>query len=140
MPLSAPMPSTAAARNALARRYRDDGRGAFTGERLVVLLYERLLADVDGAAEALSAGDRAAAGPKLVNAQAIVDALDTALQVDAWSGGAQLQSIYTYVCELLVQANVTGRPAPLAECRRVLQPLCDAWRDAWRATTQASLS
>jgi flagellar protein FliS len=95
----------------------------------VVLLYERLLRDLDDAAAAFEAG-----GPvhePLVHAQEIVAALEAALDPAAWAGANGMASLYGHLHGQLVAANLERDPARIAHCREVVAPLAAAWRDAW---------
>jgi flagellar protein FliS len=121
------------ARRAAQHRYRSDGT-VMTPARAVVLLYERLLRDLDDASAALGAADRGAAHQALVHAQEIIDGLDVALDTDVWPEGVGLRDLYHYLGRRLVEANLRGDPAAVAECRRIIEPLATAWSDAWTAT------
>jgi flagellar secretion chaperone FliS len=105
---------------------------AMTPGRLVVLLHERLLRDLDDAATALDAGDRYGAHRGLLHAQEIIAELDRALDGDVWSGAAALSSVYRYVTGLLVRANVAADRAPVDEAQGLMEPLATAWRQAWQ--------
>ena len=129
MPLTSltPPPSGAVAR--ARRRYAGAGAEAPSSERLVVLLYERLLKDLDDAGAALADG-RSPHEP-LTHAQEIVDALDTALDVDSWPGAANLSALYAHLLVELVAANLERDARRVAACREVVAPLAEAWRAAW---------
>ena len=58
--------------------------------RLLTMLYDRMLLDVDRAVICLQAGDRVDGTQHLAHAQEIVAELMVSLQVDAWDGGPQL--------------------------------------------------
>lgn len=124
--------ATGAVRSARSR-YRSNGSITSPG-RAVVLLYERLLRDLDDAATALAGGDRATAHHPLIHAQQLVDGLDAALDVEVWPAAAGLRDLYDYVGRLLVEANLAGDRAKVEECRRILEPLASAWAEAWAAT------
>jgi flagellar secretion chaperone FliS len=120
-------------------RYRTDGLASQSPQRLLVLLYQRLGADLQRAEACLATGDRTGAHVLLVHAQDIVSELRLALDVDAWPGGPGLAELYHYLEQRLVAANVTKSAALVAECRAVVAPLIDAWEDAYR-TVQADRS
>ncbi|WP_336921768.1 flagellar export chaperone FliS [Aquipuribacter sp. SD81] len=101
-----------------------------TPAQLLVRLYDRLLLDLDRAHEAQVAGQHLEATAQLVHAQAIVSELAGSLDVDAWSGGPRLLSIYTFLLAELVRANVERSPQRTRECRSVVEPLAEAWREA----------
>lgn len=129
MPLtSLPSPPPGAVARA-RRRYAGAGAEAPSSERLVVLLYERLLRDLDDATVALSEG-RSAHEP-LTHAQEIVDALDTALDTSSWSGAEGLSALYQHLISELVAANLERDARRVAACREVVAPLADAWKAAW---------
>ena len=115
---------------AARERYLADSIATASPARLLVMLYDRLVLDLDRAEQALLARDRAAAGRQLLHAQDIVLELRASLQVDAWEGGPGLASLYTFLHTELVRANVAGDAAHVAACRRLVEPLADAWRDA----------
>jgi flagellar secretion chaperone FliS len=117
-------------------RYLADSIATASPARLLVMLYERLVLDLDRAEQALLAQDRATASQQLLHAQDIVLELRISLQVDAWSGGPGLASLYTFLLTELVRANVAGDAARVAACRGLVEPLADAWREA--ATAQVA--
>lgn len=98
--------------------------------RLLVMLFDRLVLDVQKALAAQQAEDFTAASPQLLHAQEIVLELRSSLQRDVWEGAAQLDSIYAWLHTRLIQANVQRDPATTAECLRIIEPLAEAWREA----------
>ena len=40
---------------------------------------------------------------------------------------ADLSALYAYVCQRLLQAQLSNDAAALDECRRLMQPLREAW-------------
>jgi len=111
-------------------RYVTDAVATVGPARLLTMLYDRLLLDVDRAAEALAAGDRAAGASQLQHAQDIVAELMSSLDERVWDGGAQLMEIYRYLFTALVDAAVRADPERVTECRAVIEPLRDAWHEA----------
>jgi len=128
MTLSAPNTATVARAQ---RRYASDAT-APSPERMVVLLYERLLRDLDEAEQALQGGTTA--HEPLTHAQEIVAALEAALDPSAWSGATSMAALYDHLHGQLVEANLRRDVAKVAHCRTVVAPLADAWRDAWVQT------
>ncbi|MDQ4007464.1 MAG: flagellar export chaperone FliS [Actinomycetota bacterium] len=104
-------------------------------QRLLVMLYERLLLDVQRALTAQQAEDHAAAHPHLIHAQDIVTELRSTLRVDAWAGGPGLAALYDWLHVQLVQANVKRDTATTADCLPVIESLAEAWRQAALAAT-----
>ncbi|GAA4980637.1 flagellar export chaperone FliS [Kineococcus glutinatus] len=114
-----------------ANRYLSNSLETASPAALVVMLYDRLVLDLKRAEEALGAGDRGTAHTNLVHAQDIVRELLASLDVDKWEGGPGLSSLYTWLLQELVTANVTADAARVLFCRtETVEPLADAWRQA----------
>ncbi len=114
----------------LARRYLEDGMATIPKPQLLLRLYERLQVDLERAVEAVDQADIEASHNALVHGQDIVYELNLALDVEQWEDGRRLRSIYQHVTELLIDANMTKSTAPIHEAARLIDPLCDAWREA----------
>ena len=98
--------------------------------RLLNMLYERMLLDVDRAVISLKAGDRVDGTQHLAHAQEIVAELMVSLQEDAWDGGPQLMSIYRYLLAELIETSVKGDAERAVACRDLILPLAEAWQEA----------
>jgi flagellar secretion chaperone FliS len=120
--------------SSLRNRFVDVSATTASKPRLVVMLYERLERDIVEAINAFDRGSPSDAHAPLVHAQDIVQALSGALDVDAWSDGAQLQALYVYMLELLVRANVRKQAEPAQQCLTIVRPLLEAWRAALAAS------
>ncbi|MFK0400979.1 flagellar export chaperone FliS [Microbacterium sp. NPDC090225] len=118
------------------QQYLEQQVASASPERLLTLLYDRLLVDVDRAGAAQAAEDWVAAGTHLTHAQQIVAELSGSL-TDAWDGSADLRAVYTYVTGRLIAANIGHDRAATAECRELVAPLREAWHQA-AAVTSAS--
>lgn len=122
-----------ARRNAqLANRYQNDGMATASPRKLLVMVYERLLKDLDSARDAISAGQIEASHDALVHAQELIHELRLALDVEVWPAAEQLISVYDYVYDLLIQCNQEKTLEPLEECYRILLPLNEAWNTAYQ--------
>ncbi len=97
---------------------------------LLVMLYDRLVMDLVRAEDAQRAGVRETANANLIHAQDIINELLATLDIAAWEGAPGLASLYAYVLGELVRANVHGDAERTATCRRLMEPLRDAWREA----------
>lgn len=98
--------------------------------QLLVMLYERLVLDLQRATDALRQGEPSQAHDPLLHAQDIVVELRSTLRVDAWEGGPGLAALYDYLYGELVRAN-TGKDLARAEFGlHVASTLRDTWRDA----------
>jgi len=122
------MPTTSpyAARSTYARNAVDTA----SPDRLLVMLYDRLVRDLSHAEQAIAEHALSRANAELQHAQQIVLELRTSLDVDAWSGGPGLRQLYTYLHGELVDANVEKDAERVATCRALVEPLRDAWHAA----------
>ena len=101
-----------------------------TPSQLLVMLYERLVLDVQRATDALRRGEPSQAHEPLLHAQEIVLELNASLDVDAWDGAPGLASLYDYLHHELVKANM-AKDLKVAEfCLHVVETLRDTWREA----------
>ena len=114
----------------LRARYMGDTVATASPQQLLVMLYDRLALDLQRAEEALVAGDREISHAQLLHAQEIVIELRASLQVDVWEGGPRLAALYSWVLSELMKANLKGDVRRVRDCRQVVEPLRDAWREA----------
>ncbi|HEU5038072.1 MAG TPA: flagellar export chaperone FliS [Nocardioides sp.] len=98
--------------------------------QLLVMLYERLVLDVQRATDALRNAEPSQAHAPLLHAQDIVLELASSLRVDAWDGGPGLAALYDYLYSELVRANVHKNLATAEFCLQVATTLRDTWREA----------
>ncbi|WP_136518491.1 flagellar export chaperone FliS [Cellulomonas telluris] len=106
--------------------------------RLLTMLCDRLLLDVQRAAHALGAGQRPQATQHLAHAQEIVAELIASLDVDAWEGGPRLLSIYTWLHGELLSAAASGDAERVDACARVVEPLARTWHEAADAVARTA--
>jgi flagellar protein FliS len=114
------------ARNA----YVDQMVATASPAKLLVMLFDRLVLDVQRAVEAQEQDRHADAGPQLLHAQEIVLELRSSLRKDVWDGAAQLDSIYAWLFEQLIKANVSRDVAVTKDCLGIIEPLAETWREA----------
>jgi flagellar protein FliS len=114
----------------LRARYMGDAVSTASPQQLLVMLYDRLALDLERGEEGLTGGDRDGAREQLMHAQEIVLELRASLQVDVWEGGPRLAALYAWLLGELMQANLKGDVRRVRDCRRVVEPLRDAWREA----------
>ncbi len=98
--------------------------------KLLVLLLDRLVLDVQRAQGCQEEGDAVAAGPHLLHAQEIVLELRSSLRLDLWEGAEQLAGIYGWLYQQLIRANVSRDVAVTRDCLRIIEPLAETWREA----------
>lgn len=122
---------------AVRSRYLDDSVATASPATLLVMLYDRLVRDLERAEAALEQDRRDLAAPQLTHAQDIVSELAATLDRDAWDGAEQLASLYAYLGTRLVEANVEGDITKVIECRSLIEPLHDAWKQAAEQVAKA---
>lgn len=111
------------------QRYREETILSASPARLVTLLFDRLMLDIERGEAAQRDGRWESANTELQHAQRIVAELSSSL-TDEWSGSASLRAIYDYLARTLVGANIGRDPERTRECRELVAPLRDAWHTA----------
>jgi flagellar protein FliS len=114
----------------MRQRYITDSVSTASPVKLLMMLFDRLVLDLDRGEQALLAGDRPEANTHLKHAQDIVTELHVTLDMDAWDGAAGLASLYAFVETELIFANVRGDAARVHGVRGLMEPLRDTWREA----------
>ena len=105
--------------------------------RLLTMLYDRLVRDLDDAESAILLANPQAAHNALRHAQDIVSELSYSLDAGSWPGGEHLDSLYTWLLGQLVTTNLTKDASLLSGCREVVEPLREAWHEAANAQSVA---
>jgi flagellar secretion chaperone FliS len=111
-------------------QYNRDAVLSATPVRLLTMLYDRLLLDLNRAATAQQQEVWPVATENLLHAQAIVAELSSSLNVDAWDGGEGLMALYTYVSTALISANIHRDIERTRESIALLEPLRQTWHEA----------
>lgn len=106
--------------------------------RLLTMLYDRLLLDLNRAEAAQQTGDWTVASENLIHAQDIIAELVSSLKPEIWDGAQGLLSLYAFATETLINANIRRDPAITRQVITLLEPLRQAWHEAAAAPTQAT--
>src|SRR5438067_3639144 len=115
---------------AVRNRYMADSVATTSPARLVTMLYDAVVRDIDQAVEALNRRDLETVSRRLVHAQDVISELHASLDVKAWDGAGPLASLYEFVGRELVAANVAKDGARMRACRDLVEPLRQAWHEA----------
>jgi flagellar protein FliS len=110
--------------------YNRDSVLSASPAKILTMLYDRLLLDLQRAETAQRMADWRLATPHLLHAQDIVAELMSSLRPELWDGGAGLLALYGYVTEALIGANTRRDIGRTRECIRLLEPLREAWHQA----------
>lgn len=96
---------------------------------LVVILYEMMLCYLEDAAEALSAEETETAGFRdaIRKARGCLNELMASLNL-RYAPAPELMRLYLFCMRRLALAEARRNAAPLGEVKRVIAPLCDAYR------------
>jgi len=108
--------------------------------RLILMLYDGALTNINRARAALEAGKKADAHNHLQKSQDIVFELIACLNEE--QGGeiaANLRNIYMYVIERLVQANVRKDAGLLEEPENLLKQLREAWAQIGKEVSHGAI-
>jgi flagellar secretion chaperone FliS len=123
-----------------ASAYRNQAVQTANGPHLLLMLCDRLAVDIARAEVALESHDNKAANDHLQHAQRIVRMLRNALQPDRFEGGRELLSVYVFLENHLVRANLEKSGVLVQECARLVQPIHEAWTRAVRAHERDSVT
>lgn len=95
---------------------------------LVVLLYDAALRATANAVDAMQRKDIPARRESMSKALAIISELQSTLNLDKGGDVAvQLDRLYSWMTDSLVQATVQQDATPIHDVRRVLETLRDGW-------------
>ena len=108
-----------------------------TPSKLVVLLYERLVLDLQRGEHLVRKGDMTEARKRLSNAHQIVLELGASLDQSRWAGASSLAALYSWFSSEITRAATAGDPARVAAVRVLVEPLRDAWVIAERQLADA---
>jgi flagellar protein FliS len=117
--------------NAIAHaRYASVTAQTASPQRLLTMLYDRLVVDLSMAEAAMHTRDYAVVGTRLRHAQEILLELWASLDTDVWPEGAPLRSVYLWMVNELMSSRVPAQPERVAAVRSLLEPLRDSWKQA----------
>jgi flagellar protein FliS len=102
-----------------------------TPERCVVMLYERLVDDVERADEIFESSDFKPVFDILFHAQSIIRLLRSAMRTDIWPEGANLVALYNWFEQRISQAAMFQDRQALRECIPLIRQLAAAWAEAY---------
>lgn len=96
--------------------------------QLVLMLFDGLIEAIVRARGALDVGDIEGKGVAISRAARIVDeGLKAALSPAGGELSRNLSNLYTYVSMRLMHSHLRNDAKALDECRRLIEPLRDAW-------------
>jgi flagellar protein FliS len=96
-------------------------------EQLVVMLYDGAIRFLRQSAEAMRVGSREQSRNRMRRAEAIIDELNTTLDMSHGEIPARLRSIYLFCKRQLIQANLETDPDKIEVVVKLLGELREAW-------------
>lgn len=104
---------------------------------LLLMVYDRLVLDVQNGLDAQRRGDREETVEHLTHARDIVSELQRSMRVEEHRGGYDLAALYEFLHRQLVMASVGLDTAVTDECLTLVTDLCMTWREAVEALVAA---
>ena len=97
-------------------------------ERLVVMLYDGIRRFLLQAGVAMREGNIEHSNDRLKRAEAIIDELNTTLDMSQGQVAERLRAIYNFSKRHLMQARLERNPDMIDEAAKILDTVGDAWR------------
>lgn len=94
---------------------------------LIIMLYDGALKNLNLARTSIDRKDIAAAHKHLTKAQQIIGELNRTLNMDAGDIAQKLRSLYLFMLDRLMQANIKKDTAIIDEVLEILRELKSAW-------------
>lgn len=120
-----------------ALAYQDQSVQTADGPRLLIMICDRLAADIVRAEVAIGATDYETVDENLQHAQRSIRMLRNALDPDGFKGGRELLSVYAFIEDHLVKANLEKDVGLVRECAELFRPIHEAWLGAVNANGQS---
>jgi len=121
--------------HAVIEQYQRNAIISAPPERLLIMLYDGALRNLNLSLRKLSAGDRAGFSLNLGRVQAIVGELLNCLDVKAGKEiGKNLERLYLFVIDRLIEANLKCDGTGIQHSIHILKTLKEGWEHAVRQT------
>jgi len=117
--------------------YQDQSVQTADGPHLLIMICDRLAADIARAEVAIGEADYEVVDRNLQHAQRSIRMLRNALDPDGFKGGHELLSVYAFIEGHLVKANLEKSVELVRECARLFRPIHEAWLGAVNANGQS---
>jgi len=110
--------------------YLDASIATASPARLLVMLFDRLVLDVQRGLEAQRCADHESTHRHLTHAQDILLELTASLRPEQFKGGDELAALYGFLHRQLVMANVKKDASITEEVLTLVTDLAETWREA----------
>lgn len=118
-------------------RYLADRVQTASPEQLIKMMLDRAVAELEQAKGELDVGERLAASPHMQRAQDIIAELRCSLDLGAGPIATNLDDLYGYAYNELLEASLDGKSRHVNDVVAVLEPVRDAWNQACCGVTVA---
>lgn len=111
-------------------QYRKSAVASASPLQLVIMLYDGALRFMEAGKHAMQRRDVFAQNDNITKAERIVGELLATLDMEQGGDVAKnLFSLYTYVYNTLVEANIEDKPEKVDECITIMSELRESWRE-----------
>lgn len=117
--------------NSAAEAYKRQQIMTATPEALTLMLYNGALRFMKEGLDAMNAKQWEQCNTSLQKAQKIILEFQATLKME-YEIAQQLQPLYEYVYNSLVEANMRSKPEKVTECIDIIKELRDAWAEAMK--------
>ncbi|HUZ10064.1 MAG TPA: flagellar export chaperone FliS [Acidimicrobiales bacterium] len=124
------MPASIVQAEALRQRYLNEAVVTASPATRLIMLYDQMLLDFRVADDGFERGDLKAVNDSLCNAQEILLVLRGTLRTDLWGGAEELASLYLYLHQQLVEANLHKDRDQARRAGELVGDLAGAWHQA----------
>ncbi|MFW5649229.1 MAG: flagellar export chaperone FliS [Candidatus Alkaliphilus sp. MAG34] len=114
-------------------QYKQSSIMTASPQRLVLMLYNGVLKFIGLSKIHIEKNDISRANESILRAQDIIQELNITLNMDYEVSGG-LRSLYTYILELLIDANIYKDIKYLDEAAGMVTELRDTWKEAMRVS------
>lgn len=112
--------------------YADNAVSTQSQGQLIIMLYDGAIKFIDRAVEGIASRQIQEAHVNIIKTQRIVNELLVTLKLDVGEVAQQLQTMYQYMYQQLVQANIKKDVQILDEVKELLIGLRDAWKQIYQ--------
>lgn len=109
-------------------------------QELTALLYEGIIDNLEQAIELINEKSYVQANAKLQRTNDILHRLGVGLKYEAGPIGQQLDLLYNYMAEQIIQANLKKDTSLLSEIIKLIEPIAQAWNDILNKKVNVSQS
>lgn len=111
------------------KQYQQNSINTATPEELTLMLYNGSIKFIKLAKISMKDNDIQETNNNLVKSQNIIDELNGTLNMD-YELSEGLRSLYVYIKEQLVEANIRKNPKALDEILPIIEEMRDTWKEA----------